>query len=203
MKHIIKIKKLWVDISLSIALLIPLVASLIIKDWSIYTSALSDFATQPRTAGVWPIYLVITAVGLWLNGSNMIENKYEGIKSHILSYILNTSCTGLVLTAIITDEFRIAHTIVAGIFFLVYCLFIFVYGFWQIKDKSLKEGGFSVITSFLLLLTTLLAIPFSGLALFEISYIAIIVLWNWSIRRKTPVAKATKIFNSIINRCRR
>lgn len=199
-EKITKLKRLWVDISFGIALLIPLIASFMIKDWSIYTNALSDFGIQPMTAGVWPIYLIITAVGLWLNGSTMVDNKYEGIRSHALYYLLNTACTGLFLTAIITPGFKLAHGIVAAVFFLVYSLFVFMYGFWQIKSSSLKEGVFSVVVSFLLLMTTLLVIPVSGLALFEISYIATIVFWNWAIRRKTPVTRIANLFNLIVSK---
>jgi len=192
-----KLKSRWIDTSFILGLTIPLIASLLIRDWSVYTGAISDFGTQPATAGFWPVYITVSAVGLWINGTSMIEQKYEGFKSHVLYYMLNASCTGLFLVAIITDEFKYVHFIAATVFFLVYMLFIFAYGFWQIKKISFKEGSFSVSIAILLLLTTLLAIPFTGLAIFEITYLALIIFWNWAINRKTPVTKIIGFFSKV------
>ena len=189
-----KIKAIWIDMSILLALVIPIVSSFLIKDWSVYTNALSDFGTRPATAGLWPVYLTLAVFGLWSNGSNVIEQRYTGIRAHVLSYMLNISCAGLFLTAIITEEFRYMHGTVAGVFFLVYMLFIFLYGLWQIKRLSFKEGVFSVTIGILLLLTTLLMIPFTGLAMFEIAYIILIALWNWAIAKKSIMNKIVKLF---------
>lgn len=190
-----RLKSRWIDTSFILGLVIPLIASFIIEDWSVYTGAISDFGTQPATAGFWPVYIVISAIGLWINGTSLIEQRYEGFKSHVLYYMLNASCTGLFLVAIITEEYRYAHGAVAAVFFLVYMLFIFLYGLWQIKKLSFKEGSFSVTIGILLLLTTLLMIPFTGLAMFEITYLALIIFWNWAVNRKTPVDKIIGFFS--------
>ena len=195
LSRIKELKRTWVSVSFIVAVLIPILSSILITDWSIYTDELSDFGTRPITAGLWPIYLVVTSVGLWFNGSSMISNKYVGLRAHTLHYLLNISSTALILTAIITPEFRLAHIIVATTFFLVYLLFVYLYGFWQIKYLSLREGAFSVVLSFLLLLSTLLLMPFSGLAIFEITYIVLIVFWNWAVRKKTPIIKIINLIH--------
>jgi len=186
-ENIRTLKRHWIDTTLVLALSIPLIAGMVVDDWSIYTNALSRFGVLPITAGIWPIYLGIVSIGLWLNGSTMIEDKYDGIKSHVLSYMLNAACTGLMLTAIITEELRIVHLIVATTFFVMYVVFIFLYGWWQIRSTDFKEGTFSVVISILLLLTTLLMIPFTGLAMFELTYISILLFWNWAVRRRAPI----------------
>ena len=173
--------------------MIPFLAVVSIKDWSIYTDALSNFGTDPGTAGIWTVYLIATSIGLWLNGGNKIDENHRGYKNTILHNLLTVSCVSLFLVSIVTNEFRIPHGIVAAGFFLTYALFIFLFGFWQIK-LSLKNASFSIVISFMLLLTTLLAIPFSGLAMFEVAYIALITFWNWAILRKTPIEKITKLF---------
>ena len=68
-----------------------------------------------------------------------------------------------------------------------------MYGFWQLESK-LKEGAVSVVAGLLLLLTSLLIIPFKGLAIFEIAYVLIIVAWNYIIHKKNRIEKMSKMF---------
>lgn len=193
MSKIEKIKRHWVEITLSVAFGIPILAVIIVKDWSVYSNALSDFGTDPRTAGFWSVYLLVTSVILWLNGNSKIEVSFTGRENHMLSLLLNMACIGLFLTGLITSTYRELHGIVAGTFFTSYVLFIFFYGFWKIK-KNLKEGAVSVITAFILLLTSLLTLPVQGLALFEICYILVIILWNWVVRERSRVEFLSKLF---------
>jgi len=193
LEKIRKIKRGWIEASFILALIIPFIAGLVIRDWSIYTNALSDFGTHPGTAGIWSVYLTILAIGIWLHGIQKIEESYDGPKAHILYYIINVSSTSLVLTAFITETFRGLHGFVAATFFISYMVFIFMYGFWLLKSK-LKEGAISVVAGLLLLLTSLLTIPFDGLAIFEISYIAIIVAWNYLIHTKKRVERLYSLF---------
>ena len=195
MPNIQKMKRHWVEISISIAFSVPLLAVLIVDDWDIYTDALSDFGTNPNTAGFWSVYLVLVSVMLWINGSEKIESSYEGRQAHLLSLMLNLSCIGLVFTGLITNSFNELHGIMAGVFFITYDIFIFFYGFWMLKRK-LKEGAISVIASFLLLATSLLTIPVTGLALFEIVYITIIIYWNWTVRQKSRIDFLSNVFTS-------
>ena len=96
-------------------------------------------------------------------------------------------------TAFITEIFRGLHGLVAATFFISYMVFIFMYGFWQLESK-LKEGAVSVVAGLLLLLTSLLIIPFKGLAIFEIAYVLIIVAWNYIIHKKNRIEKMSKMF---------
>lgn len=193
MGKIEKIKRHWVEITLSVAFGIPILAVIIVDDWSVYTNALSDFGTDPRTAGFWSVYLLLTAIALWLNGNSKVEDSFRGRENHILSLLLNIACIGLFLTGLITSTYMELHGIVAGCFFVSYVLFIFFYGFWQIKN-NLKEGAVSIVTSFILLLTSLLTIPVTGLALFEICYILVIILWNWVVRERNRIEFLSKLF---------
>jgi hypothetical membrane protein len=193
LEKIRKIKRHWIEISFMLALIIPFIASLVIKDWSIYGNALSDFGTHPGTAGIWSVYLIILAIGIWLHGMQKIEESYDGVKAHILYYIINVAATSLMLTAFITEIFRGLHGFVAGTFFISYMIFIFMYGFWQLKT-NLKEGAPSVVAGLLLLLTSLLIIPFKGLAIFEIAYVVIIVAWNYLIHTKERIENLSKFF---------
>ena len=188
-----KIKRHWIEISFVLALIIPFIAGLVVTDWSIYSDALSDFGTHPGTAGIWSGYLIILAIGIWLQGMQKIEDSFEGVRSHILYYILNVAATSLMLTAFITEIFRGLHGLVAATFFISYMVFIFMYGFWQLESK-LKEGAVSVVAGLLLLLTSLLIIPFKGLAIFEIAYVLIIVAWNYIIHKKNRIEKMSKMF---------
>jgi hypothetical membrane protein len=155
---------------------------------------LSSFGTDPGTSGLWTIYLIATSIGLWLNGTARIEETYKiPSKRLFLQNLLNMSCISLFLVSVITNEFRVPHGLVAASFFVIYAFFIFLFGFWQIKP-SLKKASFSIVISFMLLLTTLLAIPFSGLAMFEVAYIALITFWNWATLRKTPIERIAKLF---------
>jgi hypothetical membrane protein len=193
LEKIRKIKRHWIKTSFVLALIIPFIAGLVIKDWSIYTNALSDFGTHPASAGIWSVYLIIIAIGIWLHGMQKIEESYDGVRAHILYYIINIATTSLILTAFITETFRSLHAFVAGTFFISYMVFIFMYGFWQLKT-NLKEGAPSIVAGLLLLLTTLLIIPFQGLAIFEIAYVVIIVAWNHLIQRKDRVEKLSNMF---------
>ena len=188
-----KIKRHWIEASFILALIIPFIAGIVVEDWSIYSDALSDFGTHPGTAGVWSVYLIILAIGIWLHGMQKIEESYDGVRSHILYYIINIASTSLILTAFITEIFRGLHGFVAGLFFVSYMFFIFIYGFWQLKT-NLKEGAISVVTGILLLLTSLLIIPFNGLAIFEIAYISIIVLWNYTIHTRGRIDRVSNFF---------
>lgn len=188
------IKRHWIEASFILALVIPFIAGILVKDWSIYTDALSDFGTHPGTAGIWPIYLTILAIGIWLHGTQKIEESYDGIRAHVLYYIINIASSTLILTAFITEVFTYMHGIVAGLFFVSYMAFIFMYGFWQLKT-NLKEGATSVVAGLLLLLTSLLIIPFQGFAIFELAYMVIIVAWNYIIHRKERVEKVSQIFS--------
>jgi hypothetical membrane protein len=193
LEKIRKIKRGWIEVSFILALIIPFIAGLVIKDWSIYADALSDFGTHPGTAGIWSVYLITLAIGIWLHGMQKIEEAYDGLRAHVLYYILNVSATSLMLTAFITEIFRGLHGFVAGTFFISYMVFIFMYGFWQLKTK-LKEGAPSVVAGLLLLFTSLLTIPFQGLAIFEISYVVIIVAWNYLISTKERVERLSNFF---------
>ena len=190
-----KIKRQWIEVSFILALIIPLISSFMVSDWSIYTDALSDFGTHPGTAGIWSVYLIVLAIGIWLHGTQKIEETYTGVRSHILYYIINIATTSLVLTAFITEVFRGLHGLVAALFFISYMVFIFMYGFWKLETK-LKEGAVSVVAGLLLLLTSILMIPFQGLAIFEISYMIIIVAWNYIIHSKGRIEKLSKMFTT-------
>ena len=129
------------------------------------------------------------SLGLWLNGEYRIKEliKREPWKP-VLKIILRVSVLCLVLTAVIDMSYHWTHKIVGFlIFFCGYNLFVFMFGIVR-SLNYLKKGIFSVGMGTLMLLTSLLVIPFPSYGVAEIGFYNFkISIWNTRILLKNSI----------------
>ena len=97
-----------------------------------------------------------------------------------MKILLRISVLCLILTAVIDMSYHWTHKIVALIFFCGYNLFVFTFGLVR-SLNYLKRGIFSVTMGTLMLLTSLLVIPFPSYGIAEIAFIILISIWNTKI----------------------
>ena len=83
-------------------------------------------------------------------------------------------------------EHHLFHKIIALIFFCGYNLFVFMFGIIR-SFSYVKKGIFSVSIGTLMLLTSLLVIPFPSYGVAEISFIILISIWNTKILLKNKL----------------
>lgn len=173
--------------SIIIGVLAPIICYLLLPDFNIKNEPLSKFGIHTQTSVIWFWSLILISLGLWLNGEYRIKEMINNDKwKPILKLLLRVSIVCLLLTALIDMSYHWTHKIVALIFFCVYNLFVFVFGI--VRSLSyLRKGMFSVTMGILMLLTSLLVIPFPSYGVAEISFIVLISIWNTKILFKNRI----------------
>ena len=83
----------------------------------------------------------------------------------------------LIITALFPMDKLVIHRLSATCFFLTYNLFIFCFGALKSR-KYIRKGMFSMIVGSLMLLSSLLLLPFPSYGVFEIVYFLMAILWN-------------------------
>ena len=167
--------------------LTPLLCYFLLPDFNITSEPLSRFGVSSQTSRIWFWSLILISIGLWLNGEYRIKELIKREKwKPILKIILRVSVMCLVLTAIIDMSYYWSHKIVALIFFCGYNLFVFMFGVVR-SLNYLKKGIFSVGMGTLMLLTSLLVIPFPSYGVAEIAFIILISIWNTRILLRNSI----------------
>tara|TARA_B100002019_G_C21265215_1_gene599054 strand:- start:2064 stop:2633 length:570 start_codon:yes stop_codon:yes gene_type:complete len=180
-KKIKRLRKIYIIISIIIGITAPLLCYFLLPTFNIKSEPLSKFGISTQTSKIWFWSLIIISLGLWLNGEYRIKEliKREPWKP-LLKILLRISVLCLILTAVIDMSYHWTHKIVALIFFCGYNLFVFTFGLVR-SLNYLKRGIFSVTMGTLMLLTSLLVIPFPSYGIAEIAFIILISIWNTKI----------------------
>jgi len=189
-KKIKKIRKLYISFSILIGILSPLVIYISFVDWNgdgIINNAdffdprekpLSYFGIIDKTSTIWTISLIIVAIGLLWGGFTRINQFFKDFKQKItLKIIVFFAFICLIMTAIIPMNEGLLHKLPAILFFLSYNFFVFAFGLLR-SLSQVRSGLFSVCIGSLMLLSTLLLIPFPKGGVSEILYIQLIAFWN-------------------------
>jgi len=182
-----KIRKTYILFSISLGIVSPTLCYFLLPNFNIITEPLSRFGVSSETSIIWFISLSLISVGLWLNGEYRINEMIRRDRYRPpLRIILRLSVLSLFLTALIDMEHHLFHKIIALIFFCGYNLFVFMFGIIR-SFSYVKKGIFSVSIGTLMLLTSLLVIPFPSYGVAEISFIILISIWNTKILLKNKL----------------
>ena len=181
-KKIKRLRRIYIIISIIIGVTAPLLCYFLLPTFNIKSEPLSKFGISTQTSKIWFWSLIVISLGLWLNGEYRIKEPWKPV----LKIILRVSVLCLVLTAVIDMSYHWTHKIVALIFFCGYNLFVFMFGIVR-SLNYLKKGMFSVGMGTLMLLTSLLVIPFPSYGVAEIAFIILISIWNTRILLKNSI----------------
>ena len=184
------IRKIYIGFSLLIGILSPLVIYVSFVDWNgdgIINNAdffdprekpLSYFGIIDTTSTIWIVSLIILAIGILWGGIVRVNQFFKDFNQKlILKSIIVFSFICLMITAIIPMTEGWWHKLPAILFFLSYNFFIFIFGLFR-SFSQVRNGFFSVCIGSLMLLSTLLLIPFPKGGISEILYIQLITYWN-------------------------
>ena len=120
----------------------------------------------------------------------VIFNKLKTLR--ILRILLTVSFVSLFLTAVVPMNRYVLHRISASGFFLTYNFFVFFFGISR-SLKYLRKGLLSIFIGALMLLSSLLLIPFPSYGVFEIVYILLIILWNANLFYKRVIKEDSHV----------
>ena len=173
-----KIRRIYLVVSLSLGVLAPLFCWYMIPDFNPIDRPLSYFGVAERTFWYWNSSVIIIASALLINAYRSIPIYFTKPRERlVLELLLSISFIALCGVALVSMENFIAHRITAYTFFLTYNFFIFCFGFIR-SLKYVRRGIFSITIGTLMLLSSLLLLPFPSYGVFEIAYFFLLLLWN-------------------------
>ena len=171
-------RKVYLIFSLILGILSPLLCWFMIPDFNPVTKPLSYFGIAEITAWYWNASLVLIALAIYINAHRTMLKLFSKVKAKkILHGLLITSALSLIITALFPMDKLVIHRLSATCFFLTYNLFIFCFGALKSR-KYIRKGMFSMIVGSLMLLSSLLLLPFPSYGVFEIVYFLMAILWN-------------------------
>ena len=171
-------RRVYLLFSLALGVFSPLICWYMIPEFNPIEKPLSYFGVAEITAWYWNVSLMFIAFAIYLNAKKSLNHDFNRLKTvKILNALLGISFVSLFLTAVIPMNYELVHRISASCFFLIYNFFVFFFGISRAL-KDLKKGVFSIVIGTLMLLSSLLLIPFPSYGVFEIAYTILIVSWN-------------------------
>ena len=180
-----RIRKTYIVSSILIGLLSPIICLILFPEFDPRIHPVSYFGILKNTSTLFMLLLTMLSISILLNGVRAIQRLINNKRYKIwLKIILTTSSIFLLLTAIITMNISPVHQIVALFFFVSYNFFIFLFGLIR-SISYVRKGIFSVIIGSLMLLSSLLLIPFPSYGVAEVIYIMLVFFWNIAIFIKT------------------
>ena len=172
------IRRIYLIVSLFLGILAPLFCWYMIPDFNPIHRPLSYFGVAELTFWYWNISVIIIATALFINAYRSIPIYFTNPnQKKLLEVLLSISFIALCAVALISMDNYIIHRVAAYSFFLVYNLFVFCFGFIR-SLKYVRRGIFSITISILMLLSSLLLLPFPSYGIFEIAYFFLLLLWN-------------------------
>jgi len=173
-----KIRKTYLAFSILLGFLSPLICLYLFPEFDPRIHPISYFGILKNTTLIFTFSLIIFSIAILWNGVTIIRKLIKNKKYQFwLRLILITSSFCLFLTGLINMDFGPLHKIPALFFFLTYNFFIFLFGIAR-SMSYVRKGFFSVSIGSLMLLSSLLLIPFPSYGVAEIIYIFFIILWN-------------------------
>tara|TARA_B100001741_G_scaffold110795_1_gene91072 strand:+ start:66 stop:605 length:540 start_codon:yes stop_codon:yes gene_type:complete len=178
---------------MSLGVISPLICWYMIPDFNPIEKPLSYFGVAEITAWYWNLSLIIISFAIYLNAKKSLHIYFNKLKNlRILRILLTVSFVSLFLTAVVPMNRVLLHRISASGFFLTYNFFVFFFGISR-SLKYLRKGLFSIFIGSLMLLSSLLLIPFPSYGVFEIVYILLIVVWNASLFYKRVIKEDSPV----------
>ena len=172
-----KIRRIYFISSIVVGILSPLICLYFFPEFDPRIHPISYFGILKNTSFIFIISLIIFAIAIFWNGMTIIRKLiHKTYYTFWLKLILLIASFNLFLTGLITMDFGPFHQIPALCFFLTYNFFIFLFGLARSKSY-VRKGFFSVSIGSLMLLSSLLLIPFPSYGVAEIVYIFLIFLW--------------------------
>ena len=171
-------RRVYLIFSMFLGVASPVICSFMIPDFNPIEKPLSYFGVAELTAWYWNASLIMIAFAIYLNAKKSLRlyfNKPFNLK--ILHALIIVSFVSLFLTAIVPMDNTLLHRISASSFFLTYNFFVFCFGIFR-SLKYVRKGMLSMIVASLMLLSSLLLLPFPSYGVFEIVYGLLILFWN-------------------------
>jgi len=173
-----KIRRGYFISSIIVGILSPLICLYLFPEFDPRIHPISYFGILKNTSLIFIISLIIFSISIFWNGSTIIEKLIKNIQYKFwLKLTLTTASICLFLTGVIPMNLGPFHQIPALCFFLIYNFFIFLFGIARARSY-VRKGLFSVATGSLMLLSSLLLIPFPSYGVAEVVYIFFIFFWN-------------------------
>ena len=186
-------RRVYLLFSMSLGVLSPLICWYMIPDFNPIEKPLSYFGVAEITAWYWNLSLIIISFAIYLNAKKSLPMYFIKIKTlKILRVLIVVSFISLFLTAVFSLNKPLIHRISATGFFLTYNFFVFFFGISR-SLKYLRKGLFSIFIGSLMLLSSLLLIPFPSYGVFEIVYVLLIIFWNASLFYKRVIKEDSPI----------
>ena len=186
-------RRVYLLFSMSLGVLSPLICWYMIPDFNPIEKPLSYFGVAEITAWYWNLSLIIISFAIYLNAKKSLPMYFIKIKTlRILRVLIVVSFISLFLTAVFSLNKPLIHRISATGFFLTYNFFVFFFGISR-SLKYLRKGLFSIFIGSLMLLSSLLLIPFPSYGVFEIVYVLLIIFWNASLFYKRVIKEDSPI----------
>ena len=174
-------RRLYLLFSMSLGVISPLICWYMIPDFNPIEKPLSYFGVAEITAWYWNLSLIMISFAIYLNAKKSLPIYFNKLKTlRILRVLIVVSFISLFLTAVFSLNKPLIHRISASGFFLTYNFFVFFFGISR-SLKYLRKGLLSIFIGALMLLSSLLLIPFPSYGVFEIVYVLLIVFWNASL----------------------
>ena len=171
-------RRIYIQFSLFLGVFSPIICWYMIPDFNPIEKPLSYFGVAKITAWYWNASLLIISFAIYINAKKALGFYFsKKLQRTILNCLLIISFFGLFITAIIPMDNVLLHRISASLFFLTYNFFVFCFGVFR-SSKDIRKGLFSVVIGSLMLLSSLLLLPFPSYGVFEIVYGLLIFVWN-------------------------
>ena len=179
-KIIQKIRRTYLIFSIILGIISPILCLYLFPEYDPRIHPVSYFGILKNTSWLFMISLIMFSIALFWNGLTIIRTIFKNTHYVLgLKILLLTSSICLFLTGAINMNFGHFHQIPALCFFLTYNFFIFLFGIAR-SQSYVRKGLFSVLIGSLMLLSSLLLIPFPSYGVAELAYIFLIFFWNTS-----------------------
>ena len=172
-------RRLYLSFSIFLGLFSPLYCWYSFPSFNPFSDPLSKFGIEESTWIMWDVTLIISSIAIFLNSKHAIKYRFKKESTILfLNTLVIISSICLILIAIISiDVNESLHYWLAFMYFAVYNFYVFIFGLIRMY-RDIRKGFFSVVMGSLMLLSTLLLIPFEGLGIFEIIYTSLVIFWN-------------------------
>ena len=177
-KTIKRIRRIYLFSSILMGVISPVICLYFFPEFDNRIHPISLFGILKESSLIFTVSLIIFATALLWNGMAIIEKLIKQKQYRFwLRLLLAAASFNLCLTGIIPMTLGLLHQIPALCFFLAYNFFIFLFGIAR-TNSYVRKGLFSAITGSLMLLSSLLLIPFPSYGVAEVCYIFLIFFWN-------------------------
>ena len=144
---------------------------------NILNDPLSRFGVEQNTKLIWLSFIIIMGIALLIFGKSANNNILNKTHRYILNLVLYTAIGSFIMSGIIDMTVQLTHLVLAGMFFLLYVLYIFIFGIYSSQYRILRYAICITIINLLFLIPTFtLGISYG---LFEVVFIGSVLFWNF------------------------